>query len=470
MSEPHPDAASAFDLNIEKVLEGWAVSDAVREFIANALDEHHLTATRQPEIVRRREGVWTIQDFGRGLSHKHLTQNENPEKRQHSAVIGQFGIGLKDALAVCDRRGVTVTIRSQFGDITTQHRPKAGFADVPTLHAIIRPPSEPALVGTVVELRGVSDEDIETAKSLFLLFAGDEVLETTKYGAVIAKPSAKAPGRIYLKGLRVNEEENFLFSYNITEVNAALRKALNRERHNVGRGAYTDRIKQILKECQSAAVADALTTDLSRFGSGRMHDELGWRDVALHACRVLNAKQRVVFVTAWQMGTAAVEYAKQDGIRIIVVSDDIARGLRDLTDLNGEPIRDLDEYQNEFNNSFVFNFVDEELTETERRVMALLEPTMELANYELGRFGIKHIRISETMRLDSHGAEVVGLCDKANEQIVIRRDQLRDPVAFCGTLLHEIAHAMSGAADYTLAFENALTERLGTVAVSALRN
>ena len=302
-------AREAFDLNIEKVLEGWSVGDAVREFIANALDEHHITGTATPEIVRRGDGVWTIEDFGRGLRYQHLTQKENPEKREHAAVIGQFGIGLKDALAVCDRRGVSVVIRSRFADITTEHRPKSGFEDVPTLHAIIHPPSEPQRVGTVVELSNIRDEDVDAAKSLFLMFAGDEVLEQTKYGAVLAKTAADAPGRIYLKGLRINEEENFLFSYNITETNAALRKALNRERHNVARGAYTDRIKSILKECTSAAVADALTTDLGRFTSGKMHDEIGWTDVAVHACRVLNAKQRVVFVTAWEMGTASIEYA-----------------------------------------------------------------------------------------------------------------------------------------------------------------
>ena len=43
-------AREAFDLNIEKVLESWSVGDAVREFIANALDEHHITGTATPEI------------------------------------------------------------------------------------------------------------------------------------------------------------------------------------------------------------------------------------------------------------------------------------------------------------------------------------------------------------------------------------------------------------------------------------
>ena len=39
-----------FDLNIEKVLENWTVAHAIREIIANALDEQVLTGTKDIEI------------------------------------------------------------------------------------------------------------------------------------------------------------------------------------------------------------------------------------------------------------------------------------------------------------------------------------------------------------------------------------------------------------------------------------
>ena len=41
-----------FDLNIEKVLEGWETFHGVREIIANALDEQVLTQTKDVEIYR----------------------------------------------------------------------------------------------------------------------------------------------------------------------------------------------------------------------------------------------------------------------------------------------------------------------------------------------------------------------------------------------------------------------------------
>jgi hypothetical protein len=153
-----------FDLNIEKVLEHWSVPFAIREVISNALDEQALTAAADPEIIKLGETVWRITDYGRGLRYEHLTQNENAEKRSHPGVIGQFGMGLKDALAVFDRRGVSVEILSPYCDVTTVARPKEGFVDINTLHACVRTPSQPDRIGTTFVLRGVRDEDVETAK------------------------------------------------------------------------------------------------------------------------------------------------------------------------------------------------------------------------------------------------------------------------------------------------------------------
>src|SRR6266508_3488947 len=110
--------ARHFDLNIETVLEHWTVVHAIREVIANALDEHILTGTAEPAICEDKAGWWHVRDFGRGLRYEHLTQNENLEKLDNAdRVVGKFGVGLKDALAVFDRHTVEVVIRSRHGDI-----------------------------------------------------------------------------------------------------------------------------------------------------------------------------------------------------------------------------------------------------------------------------------------------------------------------------------------------------------------
>src|SRR3954454_10774931 len=76
-----------FDLNIERILEAWDNTHAVRELISNALDEQELTGTA--EITVRKDGnqTWIIRDYGRGLRYDHFTQNESPEKLKNSGRV-----------------------------------------------------------------------------------------------------------------------------------------------------------------------------------------------------------------------------------------------------------------------------------------------------------------------------------------------------------------------------------------------
>jgi hypothetical protein len=461
----------AFDLNIGEVLEHWTLAFAIRELIANALDEQALTATGDPLIVK--EGsTWAIEDYGRGLRYEHLTQNESAEKRDHSAVIGQFGMGLKDALAVFDRRGVQVRVISRHADISTGRRAKDGFPDVVTLHALVALPTQPGRTGTRVELTGVSDADVAEARSLFLRFSGDTLLETTSYGQVLARPG-NGPGRVFVKGLQVATEDNFLFSYNITGLSAALRKALNRERSNVGRGAYSPRVKDILTRCTSAAAAGPLAADLANFSAGGMHDELAWKDVAVHACKVLQTHEKVVFVTPDQLaeGSPQLRYAEADGYRLLVVPGDIAAALRRTTDLSGKPMVDLDRYRDEWNDSFSYTLIEPAvLTEAEQAVLALAQPAAASVGVrKLTSIGVRKVLISETMRLADSGQQVLGVWEAGDGAIIVRRDQLMSAEAFCGVLLHEVGHARSGQTDGCLEFEDELTRLLGAAAAAALR-
>jgi hypothetical protein len=464
------DVEQAFDLNIEKVLEHWTVPFAIRELIVNALDEQALTQIADPAIFKDPSGVWHIADGGRGLRYEHLTQNENAEKLASPQVIGQFGMGLKDALAVFDRRGIGVQIRSGHADVTTGRRPKDGFPDVVTLHALVSPPSDPRRVGTDIALSGVTDDDMAAARGFFLRYSGEEMLEPTDHGEVLARGGSGSPARVYVKGLLVAEEPNFLFSYNVTRLSAVLRRALNRERSNVGRGAYSDRVKAILIACRSASVAAPLADDLNGYSSGRLHDELAWRDVALHACRVLQTHEKVIFASAWQMAaeTAQLQYARDDGYRVVVVPDDIVRSLGGLADLNGQPINDLDRYRNNWNESFSFRLVGlDAMTPGEREIFGLAPGIAATAGVSLAQRRVS-VEISETMRLSDTGDPVLGLWDAAQRRIIIRRDRLSSVADFAGTLLHEIGHMTSGTADGTLDFEQELSRLLGLVAAAAI--
>lgn len=72
--------------------------------------------------------------------------------------------------------------------------------------------------------------------------------------------------------------------------------------------------------------------------------------------------------------------------------------------------------------------------------------------------------MSETMRLmEGQYQEAVGVWDPADGRIVVKRTQLQSLARFAGAVLHELAHALSGAPDISLDFEQQLTEELGGV-------
>lgn len=456
-----------FDLNIEKILEHWDIADALREIIANALDEQFLTKTKDVEIYKDEEGIWHIRDYGRGLKQQHLTQNENKEKLNNPYVIGKFGIGLKDALATFYRKGVKVYIKSRYGDITLIEKEKHGFSDIKTLHACISSASDPNFVGTEFMLKNINDKDIEKAKDLFLKFSGERVIEETKYGSVLEKKGKVA--RIYINGVKSAEEENFLFSYNITPVPESIRKALNRERKNVGRSAYSDRVKSMLLACKSKEVAEALVNAFRNSSTGEMPDELKWLDVQVHAVKILNATdKKVVFLTESEATNSyfIVDEAKREGYKVFIIPDNLKAKISGKTDIEGNSIRDLQQFIKEYNESFKLEVVPpDKLSEAEKKIFALTDKIFTLIG---GRPPmIKEVVIAEKLRqkLDSPFG-TVGLWEKETGRIYIKRSQLASLEEYAGTLLHEAAHAISGASDVSREFELELSKLLGIIAAT----
>ncbi|HHP1053234.1 ATP-binding protein [Bacillus cereus group sp. BfR-BA-01354] len=461
-----------FDLNIEKVLEHWTVSHALREIIANAMDESILSRTKEPIIFKDEDGKWHIRDYGRGLKHNHLTQNENNEKIKNvDKVIGKFGVGLKDALATFDRRNILVLIKSKHNDITIKKLSKEGFADITTLHAIVQEPSDSDMVGTEFIFEGLQDLDIEKAKDFFLLYSGEAVIEKTRYGTLLEKADNKN-SRIYVNGLCVAEEENLLFSYNITSPTKKLLKSLNRERTNVGRSAYSDRIKSILLECKGSVFAKELVNDLEKIQKGNSHDELQWIDVQVHACKILNSEEKILFLTSNDLigGSKYINYAKDEGHRIVTIPETLALKLPQVKDIAGNKIVNLDHYSVHWNDSFEFKFVDEkDLSQKEKEIFELKHRIEEW--FPKHKKPVKEIRVSEIMRPDHFtGTDALGLWDGSSRTIIIKRSQLQSVEAFAGTLVHEFVHAYTDTDDETIAFELELTKMLGKIATMVIKS
>jgi len=90
-----------FDLNIEKVLDGWLTSHAIRELIADALDEQALTSTADI-VVEPHESICRV------------SRRSDADKRSN-AIPADSG-KLRDALARLDW-----SLRSALGAVGEYH-------------------------------------------------------------------------------------------------------------------------------------------------------------------------------------------------------------------------------------------------------------------------------------------------------------------------------------------------------------
>ena len=453
--------SNLFDLNTEKVLENWLVSDALREIIANALDETVLTYTSDIKIYKDSNKVWHIRDYGRGLQYFHLTQNENKEKLNCNELIGKFDVGLKDALAVLYRKGCKVVIDSKYHHMTITMAQKAGF-DVKTLHVQLDDPIDKKMEGTDFTIYGLRDMDINNAKSMFLIFNKPTLLEKTKYGEVY-KCNNLMGGTIYINGVKVAFEPNFMFDYNITHINKQIRKALNRERSDVGRTAYADTVKYILKSCIRDDVLRPLVDDLHHVTMGINKDETAWVDVAAYAANVLNKSGEFVFMTANQrsnLSNQQVEIFKESGKKLVIVTDAV------FGKISGNVITFGNIYD-DYAESFKYEFVDyNDLSDVEKQVFNLKGLVIEFikSHYKV----CTDIVISETIRVNELGTSTNGVYDGG--KIIIKRSVLSNPVLFCEVLAHELCHHQHGYFDNTRDFENDLSSMLGYSIYHCIRN
>lgn len=217
--------------------------------------------------------------------------------------------------------------------------------------------------GTDFLIYGCKDEDIAKAKNLFLRFAEEKILETTHYGQVIL--SQEKPANIYINGVKVASEDNFLFSYNITSLTKQLKKALNRERTNVGRSAYTDRIKSILLSSISEDVITRLIADLQS-PNDLWHDELQWSDIAIYASRKIGLyKKNIVFVSPNTLRNASLmDEIESRGYEPVIIPENLENKVNNQLKSNNHhsfaPVHTAETFITELNQHLDYNFITEE--------------------------------------------------------------------------------------------------------------
>jgi len=205
---------------------------------------------------------------------------------------------------------------------------------------------------------------------------------------------------------------------------------------------------------------------MNNFDTGTMHDELNWSDICVHACKLLNQSQNIVFISpSLAMDQPQiVDKAKMDNNTIVFIPTKIEDKIRNTTDYTGAPMREIRQFTREYAASFEYSFVDPgSLTADEKQIFDKKDDLFNLIGGVPNP--VKEVLISETMRLNPLTlSDTVGLWNSLKGTIIVKRDQLNSVEMFAGTLLHEAAHALSGHSDVSRDFELALTKIIGNLA------
>ena len=311
------------------------------------------------------------------------------------------------------------------------------------------------------------DEDLKKAQSNFIKYASYDLLQTTKYGEIYKKSNCKENSNIYVNGMKIAQEDNFEFHYNITNINASIKKALNRERTNVGRSAYTDRVKQILLNSSNKEVLNIMMDQLEKVSYGNNCDEINWTDVAIHMAKQVNSQDDVVFLPQGNYVSEDIRNTiESEGKKIIYIPESIASKFEGMRDDNGNEMGTLDSFMKSYEENFKFDFVNyKDLSKEEKKVYDLCEKIAKELNFTTL---LKKLKISNTMH-KSMEEEILGVCDHNSDMIVIKRSQLQSPERFLGTLVHEVIHYKTYENDCTRGFENELTNTIGLLAYKLVK-
>jgi hypothetical protein len=231
-----------------------------------------------------------------------------------------------------------------------------------------------------------------------------------------------------------------------------------------------------LLDCGCEEIGNALSADLTQYSYGNSHDELKWIDVQQHAANILNKYRKVVFVTAEEIerGTDLVDEARQGGSEIVVIPTNLRDKIseQNINENFENKVRIFTEFVSERNENFEFKFIStEELSLSEKMILNKKEVIFSLIGGK--PFNVKEVLISETMQKDDYTFQPTeGLWIHSNGfgSIIIKRSVLNDQQRFIAVLLHELAHAISGATDATRRFESELTRMLGIFGNRALNS
>lgn len=392
----------------------WAVVEGLRELIANAIDAGSASFTFRGDTA-------ILENHGADIERDALLLGVT-SKGDGSASIGHFGEGMKLGVLALLRCGKAVRIvgRSETWRARLEEHETFPGRSVLVFHTRTNRESKD---GVTVEVSGITREEWEQAKDLFLVFAQPkDVLDTSSYGRLLKDPGLR--GRVYVKGVLVQTRPELSYGYDLSGVKT------DRDRRMVSHWDAQWATSYILRDC--AKIPESGIDFLRIIEEGDAWETANLQYIGASTCEALVLE----FLTKY--GDDAYPVANMAeatdlahyGVRGIPVPKDMLATLL-KGGLNAEEAK-------------------RKACETPKRVLALQDLTipersaLQWAILRIEAAGVADV-LTRIRVVEFSADNLLGLYHAGN--IDISRKVLADRAECLATLIHEFAHDNGGDGD-----------------------
>ena len=407
-------------------LQNWDELYVIKEFLQNAV---YAKSILGDEISIEHDGEYAvIKNWPSGFSKDKLLLGES-EQRGIEGSPGNFGEGFKVGILVANRLGMKCHIQTNGFHVDSALEPSSLNPDVESLVFYIE--DDDTNEGTTFKIQ-CSKETLEKGKSYFAVLQGMDPDLTKRTTLLLSDKS------IYANGVKITDLPS-IYGYNLTDD-----KLINRDRSTVDIELLKMNIRLVLGGLKDEEIVTEIIKNInkddslleSQAGLYSVIDESLWRKV-VHKLY----GNKVAIATGGESDTQA-RY----------------RNFKVLTNLPKAWVHffqsTLDiHYTNELRETTVGKNRHVKPTPEESKLLGWAKRLVKLYYADYGK-----VKISENV-VDQYGNECLGLYDRVEDVIWLKRSLLSDKKELFKVLLHETVHRKTGASDntveFTMGFEDA---------------
>lgn len=404
-------------------VSNWGVWESLREIIQNGLDAQQ--DGRAFSFERLNDAGSTLRFITQAVKLERKVWLLGTSSKGDGSYRGHFGEGLKLAMLVLARSGVTVRIINDDESwIPTMEESEEFGAQVLTISTR----KLPAATGRFeIQVRGISDEDWALTQARFLdMHPSADVIPAGSYGSVLLDEAKK--GSVYAKGIFVQSVEKLVYGYDLLQV------ATDRDRGMIDSYNLLWALSTVWK-CALVERPELATTaydllqaeaeDVERLGYALVHDQyklLAAEFTKRHGANAIPVKD-----------DAAAREAEHWGVTPVIVSGMLADALWNIEALCPAKVRETT--KSKVVCVYALNSLPMLESLTLRTACALLAPAAERLQLP---GPLDHVQI-----VDFSSTETLGMYDNTGDhlKISLAKELLQNLPKTIQVLAHEMAHA-----------------------------